>query len=211
MKLINPIVVTMTLVAQSQSGFLHGTVMDSSGAVVPDVRIEVTSSEGRCEVKSNAEGKFNCQLQAGVYALKASHFNIVPYRRAAIRILPSERKYIVIRPVWVAPSDQNAIRDPELSYESQQIDDMNVLLQFESERSSDDKRVIGGKHTMLTFDDVAVYAGEITCSKPIRRCAAIGGVTVQVGKEQLDGVGVELDFSTRILVVTRDPKVVRTF
>jgi len=203
---------TVATVALAQSGFLHGTVVGLNGAIVPGVDIKVISSDGACDVTSNAAGKFNCQLPPGFYTLRAKQFNIVPYQRATIRIFPGSHKYIFLRPVWVAPSDQPLIKNPELRYRSQALaDNMEVMAQFASEEVLGSGYVFRGEHSALTFDDVAVYSEEITCSKPIRTCSAMGAVTVEVGSEQIEGLSVEINFSTRTVVVTRNPKLIREF
>ena len=157
-----------TGIAQAQVGFLHGTVRNGSGGIVPSTHVEVASATARCAATSDSQGRFNCELPEGVYLLKAVGVNHIEYRRAPIRVLPSKHKFIVIQPVWVAPSDQDLIKDPVLRYESLPTDaSMSVLVQFESKQSEIGAEVFRGEHLMLSYDDLTVYAKEIRCLNPV--------------------------------------------
>ena len=130
------LVASGSLCAQSQQlGFIHGMVTDANQRVIPGIQIEMTSGATRCTVTSESEGKFTCQLKPGRYEVKASGANIITYRRAMIDILQAEHKFLNIRPAWVAPSDQSAIHNPQLSFISGlAAGDHEVLIQFQSRR-----------------------------------------------------------------------------
>jgi hypothetical protein len=214
--LLMTLLATAALIAQRAIGFLHGTVLDSHGSAVPGFHLELTSDRGKCETISNAEGKFDCQVLSGVYVLRSQNHNWLPYRRAAIQIYGLEHKYIFVRPVGrtfiLFVGDPPPSVDPSLFYETQDVKDgLNVEVQFETKQTQSGKSIFSGRNTMLSFDDMAVYAAEITCSHPIRTCSTNGLVTVQIGKEQIEGIALELDLENRKLTLAREPKMVRTF
>ena len=64
---------------------------------------------------------------------------------------------------------------------------------------------------MLTIHALAIYTDEMTCTNPIRTCTAKGSVVAELGEEQIEGRSVELDLSSRRLVLTRNAEVVKTF
>ena len=64
---------TTSLVAQTTTGTLRGTVRDTSGAVLPGATVEVTGAAGTQTTVADAHGQYRFQaLTPGVYALKAT-------------------------------------------------------------------------------------------------------------------------------------------
>lgn len=203
---------TICLFAQQSAAFLHGTVLDAHGSAIVGIRVEVASGSTKCVAVSNAEGKFNCKLFAGTYDVSATGVNIVPYRRAPVSLEASRHKWIYVRPTPRAPSDQTGISDPLLMYEVLPGAGLsNGLVQFDSSELRGDSRIFVGRHVVLTFDDLAVYAGEIACSIQSGVCSAKGVVAAEDGAERLEGASAAVDIRSRTLTLNREPIVVRHF
>lgn len=208
------------LTAQMPSGFIHGTVIDPAGAVIFGLQIEISSGDFACRPTLNPEGKFNCQLPAGRYRVSVTGQGVMPYRRATVNLEASSHVFLKLRPVlraapihilYVGPVKPNLPPDPKIGYEEQAVGDGDVLVQYTSSSTKDGRILFGGPQLALTIDALAVYADEMNCSNPIRTCTVTGAVTMDLGAEQLQGEMLELDVASRKFVLTRDPKVARTF
>ena len=68
------------LSAQSITGSITGIISDPSGAVIPNVTVEVTNTETniRISVKSDASGNYTLTLPPGNYTVQAA-MNGTPY------------------------------------------------------------------------------------------------------------------------------------
>lgn len=202
------------LVQASMHGaaWLHGAVLDMRGAAIPGIQIRVLSGNREaCVTRSDADGKFTCEMAPGRYRITAYGVNILPYRRSSVTMDPEVHRWVVVRPVFVAPSDTNA-RDPALQYVEDQLTPVHdVLVRFDSSAQDSDRTIYSGEHLMLSFDTLTVYSRQISCSQPIRLCSAAGDVIVEIGNEQLTGTSAEIDFTTRRLTVTRQPTITKGF
>lgn len=223
MKKIAATVFTITAVmsAQERLGFIHGTVVDPSDAVIVGARVEVSSGEQKCETTSNAEGKFNCQLPPGRYRIIATDPRFFPYRRATVNLEVLAHASLKLRTVpgptrgiSVPHSGDDILGDATspVSYQEQAIQgNADVVVRYHGSEEKEGKIIFRGPYLMLTVDTLAVYADEMTCSNPIRSCTARGSVIAEVGAERLEGTVLDLDLSTRKFVLTRDANVVRAF
>src|SRR5262245_50168902 len=64
---------TTSLLAQTTTGTLRGTVRDTSGAVLPGATVEVTGAAGTHSTVADTNGQYRFQaLTPGVYTLKAT-------------------------------------------------------------------------------------------------------------------------------------------
>jgi hypothetical protein len=209
------------LPAQERSGFIHGTVVGQSGAVIADARVEVASAEHKCETKSNPEGKFNCQLPPGRYRVTAVGYGFFPYRRATVNLEAPVHTFVTLRTV-PGPARGTAVlesrddivgdRTSPVEYWEQVVNgDTDVVVRYHGAEMKEDRIAFRGPYLMLTMGTLAIYADEITCSNPIRTCTAKGSVMAEIGQERLEGATVDLDLPTRKLVLARDAVVVKAF
>jgi hypothetical protein len=205
------------LVAQDSPGFIHGTVTDIHGYVIPEARVEVSSPDHECRTASNAEGRFNCELPPGVYDIIATGRSFLQYRRASVTLQAKAHVFLKLRTVpaplaiFSVPPATQAPSGPKIDYRTQKVGSADVLVRYGSLTENGGQITFRGPYLMLTMDTLAVYADELSCSDPIRTCTAKGSVIAELGQEQLDGAALDLDLSSRKLVLTRDANVVRTF
>lgn len=137
----------------SRAAWLHGTILaPQQDAVIPGISVDVSAPSGEhvCETRSNAEGKFSCQLPPGVYFVSTRRGNFLPYHRAAIRLNAGDGKHLIVRPVPGAPSDQETIPEPKLKYEVRSVLGTEVAVQFEKSVWRADSVTFRGEHLMLT-------------------------------------------------------------
>ena len=74
------VLTTFTVAAQEQTGAIEGTIRDSSGAVVPGVTVEATSSgSGTLTSVTDSRGMYRFpRLQSGRYSISASLMGYKP-------------------------------------------------------------------------------------------------------------------------------------
>ena len=78
-----------TLLAQSDRGVVTGTVSDTSGALIPGVRIVLTNANTGANTDTVTTGTGNytlLSLPAGTYALKAAHTGFSLYEQTKIQV-----------------------------------------------------------------------------------------------------------------------------
>jgi hypothetical protein len=193
------------------TAWVHGTVEDPQGAVLPDFTVTVASEHYTCQVESNTEGKFNCQVPVGEYRVTAKSPGFLPYQRGAIRLAAGDHKRLVIRPPFAVPTEHNAKARAQLKYkELPTKGGPNALLRYETSSQSPQGETFGGRHLMLSIDDLAVYAEQIVCT-PALSCRASGAVTVEIAGERLTGFEATVELSERSLILRREPTVLRHF
>jgi hypothetical protein len=197
--------------AQSQSGWIHGTVTDVNGSRVPGIHVVVTSGRDKCESESNSEGNFNCRVSPGRYRITAMAVNIMRYQRASVQVDVNTHHYVALQVVFVAPSDQSGIENPSLHYVSKKVGDSDLMVRFNERETRDGLTIFRGKDVSLTFEDLSIYAAEISCSKFLEKCVADGRVRAELGSEKLEGSRMNLDFRDRRLVLVRDSEILRKF
>lgn len=81
---------------EAQSSWLHSSVLDMHGAVIPGVQIRVASGKQECLATTDVEGKFNCQLPSGGYEVTARGSNIIPYRRSRITLVAAQHTFLIV-------------------------------------------------------------------------------------------------------------------
>lgn len=209
------LIISGLLLAQSNNNhvaWLHGRVLDMHGAAIPGISLSVSALGKEFTAISDIEGRFSYELPAGSYSLVATGASILPYRRAILTLPVEQHKYVVIRPIFQAPSDQEGISDPEIKYKVQSLPNgAEAMIRFDSSTIERDKIVFRGRHLMLTSGFMAVYGRELSCSNPIRVCTATDIVSAEVENEQMEGESVVVDLIDRRLVLTRSPTVMRSF
>ena len=206
----------MTLTAQQQLGFVHGTIVDPRGAVIPGARVNVSAKEGTCETRSDVAGKFNCQLPPGRYSVVATSTGFFPYRRAAIDLKASAHVFLKLHTV---PGPMRGIsvgtpfpEEPDpTTYEDHTVAGADIGIRYSSVENKEAETIFHGPYLMLTIDTFSIYAEEISCSTAMRTCTAKGAVTAEVGAEALQGTQAVIDLMNRQVTVTREPLVIRTF
>jgi hypothetical protein len=85
---------TAAIVAQTVSGFISGTITDSSGAVITDAKITLIneSNGGRRETTSNDSGDYTfTSVQPGSYSLMVERTGFKQFRRTTIVLAANER------------------------------------------------------------------------------------------------------------------------
>lgn len=198
--------------APNQMAWLHGKGLDMHGAAIPGVRLSVSSAGQEFTFVSDTEGRFNCNLPTGIYTVVATGANILPYRRATLNLQAAQHKYVVIRPVFHAPSDQESIRDPEIRYRALGLaNGEEAIIRYSASTKQADTIVFHGNDLMLTLGYMAIYARELSCSTPVRLCTARGGVMAEIENEQMQGESVTVDLVGRTIVLTRNPRVTKHF
>jgi len=119
-KLTPLMLLTMTaLFAQSDRGVITGTVTDSTGALIPGVRIVLTNANTGANTDTVTTGTGNytlLSLPAGTYALKVSHQGFSPYEQTNIQV-----RVAVTTRVEVALSVGSAAESIRVSAESTQL------------------------------------------------------------------------------------------
>jgi len=78
-----------TLFAQSDRGVITGTVSDSTGALIPGVRVVLTNvnTGANTETVTTGTGNYTAlSLPAGTYSLKVAHTGFSPYERTNIQV-----------------------------------------------------------------------------------------------------------------------------
>ena len=120
-KLTPLMLLTMTaLFAQSDRGVITGTVTDSTGALIPGVRIVLTNANTGANTDTVTTGTGNytlLSLPAGTYALKVSHQGFSPYEQTNIQV-----RVAVTTRVEVALSVGSAAESIRVSAESTQLE-----------------------------------------------------------------------------------------
>ena len=90
--LVRPLIFTLSaiaLLAQSDRGVITGTVSDSTGALIPGVRIVLTNANTGAQTDTVTTGTGNytlLSLPAGTYALKVAHAGFSQYEQTKIQV-----------------------------------------------------------------------------------------------------------------------------
>ena len=189
-------------------GWVHGRCLDSHGSVIPGIHVTFASRTHRREMISDAEGRVNCAVPPGQYSVIANAPNILPYQRAPIQIERGVHKYVIVRPIFVAPTDQSAVQNAAVHYQSFTFPGSGAgMIRFDTVSERGRSRTFRGEHLMLSFDQLSVFAREFDCSADFETCQGTGEVEVFLGRKELFGTGVRLALSNRTLVLTRDATV----
>ena len=102
------LVLALTWCASGQRVRFSGAIFDSTGAVVVSATIEARSEKGQhTAAKSNGEGKFEIELQPGLYEIDVSApgFLTVQYSEYLVVISPSGMKmdFVMFGGKWHEP------------------------------------------------------------------------------------------------------------
>ena len=198
--------------ANNQVGWLHGRVIDKQGAVIPGMRVSAISGTQRFDATSDAEGRYNFQLPVDLYRISATGNNILPYSRALLRVSAAKHQYVMIRPVFRAPSDQEGIKDTDLKYKKISLQDgSEVHIQFEAANTKANQTHFTGKDLMISVNSVTLYGDDLICSNPINLCTLTGTAMAEIENERIEGISITLDFIKRQISVVREPKLLKTF
>lgn len=187
----------LSTVDQNMTGWLHVTVMDQSGSLVPGIPMEITSAGGATQAKSNAEGRLDVAQTPGVVQIIFRGANTLPLPACTLEIKAGEHKYVVVRPVFRGSSDS------EKSEESVHIDAIDVpnihaavLIRYSAKVHRGGQDNYTGRHVMISYDHLAVYSDRVVCIHA-SRCTAIGHVRADIGMEHLEGLQADIDLASR--------------
>ncbi len=182
-------------------GELSGVTLDNNDGVIPDGEVTVIRGHVRHTVKVSARGEFRMALPAGMYVVRFTGANFLPYSRAPIYVAPDHSVFLFLRPVFRAPSDQFSIRDPQVKEEMVFGGASGVMARFNrSDRHEGEIRFIG-PDTMLTWRDVAVYAGSIRCTQSKIACEAEDHVLVEMGRKVYRSNAIAINLMNRKLQI----------
>jgi Carboxypeptidase regulatory-like domain len=85
-----------TYSAANPSATIAGTVLDSSGAVIPKAEIKLTAVETSVAATASDQGQFSIQTKPGDYVLKVSSLGFRPYEQSIHVVSSSEEQLRVI-------------------------------------------------------------------------------------------------------------------
>lgn len=78
------------------SATIAGTVLDSSGAVIPKAEIKLTAVETSVATTASDQGQFSIHTKSGDYVLKVSSLGFRPYEQSIHVVSSSEEQLRVI-------------------------------------------------------------------------------------------------------------------
>jgi hypothetical protein len=201
-----PLFFVLTLHAQSTLGSIFGTVTDSSGAVVPDAVIIVTSVEQGTSYTAitSSDGTYRvAQLQPGTYRVSAEHEGFAKARSEAI---PVAIQAIVRADLALKTGSANVTVDVTAANALLETGSAEVSSQITAEElhdlPSNDRNIVG-----LMSIGVGVTGGNYDPSNPSaggRVGTITGGEVVAMGTPPvgnsflLDGVATNMEFSGTI-------------
>jgi hypothetical protein len=191
---------------------VSGVVLDPHDAVIPGIRVQLGAQ--MCDSPVANVGHFICRVPEGVYTLTAESLAILPYRRAQLRLRGGEHRYIVVRPVFRAPSDGSE-PDPDVKYVTAKIPgpagEREVLIRCMRSTKPGGERVFEGPDLMLTIGELSFYADRLKCSRDLRKCVGSRNIRIEQGEERLEGAEVKVDLAAGAFVLRREAEVMRRF
>jgi len=199
----------VTACARGADGYIHGTLVDPAGAVIPNAEAKAYSATHSCNTRTGADGQFHCKLPPDTYAVTTSAPFLVPYRRAAVVLKSGAHLYIKLAPVLRAQVEDSSIKvaDPTILYEARAVQGTEIVVQHMQAVTRQDRIEFSGPHLAITADTLSVYADLLSCVPSFDSCRGSGHVVVELGKESARGTSVEIDFVAGKLVLTREPKI----
>lgn len=202
------IIPVRTIRAQTaEYGAVHGVVLRYDGTPLAGGEVELTSREEDFTVEAGPDGKFNLHARPGIYSLKVTQPEILPYQRAQIVVRAGSVVNVNVRPVFAHP-------DPGLHYFSFTVPgplQLGAVMRRVDAVRADPGRSFGQDYAMFSYDSLSVYARNLECDRRYQKCEAEGDVLIEMGGE--DGVRteraskVEMLLTERTLLLTRGESV----
>jgi hypothetical protein len=160
-------------------GAVHGVVLRYDGTPLPGGEVELSSREEDFAVQVAPDGTFSLHARPGVYSLKVTQPEILPFQRAQVVLRAGSVIHLNIRPVFAHP-------DPGLHYFSFGVP--GPLQLGAVMRRVDRVRPTGLNHfdqdyAMLSYDTLSVYARTLDCDRRTLRCQADGDVWIEMNTD----------------------------
>jgi hypothetical protein len=184
-------------------GAVHGVVLRYDGTPLRGGEVEFTSRDEDFSVQVGPDGEFSLHARPGVYSLKVTQPEILPFQRAQIVLRGGSVIHLNIRPVFAHP-------DPGLHYFSFGVPgplQLGAVMRRVDRVRPRARTTFDQDYAMLSYDTLSVYAQSLDCDRRTLRCQADGDVWIEMNSD--DGVRIErapkvqIQLTERILVVTR--------
>jgi Carboxypeptidase regulatory-like domain len=204
----------LTVCARGADGYIHGTIVDPSGAVIPNTEARVYSATHSCNTRTGGDGQFHCKLPPDTYTVLTSGSFFVPYRRAAVTLRSGAQLHLKLAPVLRTtpvgidfPVEGAKFSDPVILYEIRAVQGTEIVVQHMQAVTRQNRIEFSGPHLALTADALSVLADSLSCVPSFDSCTGSGHVVVELGEEPARGSSVDIDFVAGKLVLTREPKI----
>jgi len=169
-----------------RQAIVTGVVFTADYAVIQFKTVvlrNLSGSDATFRIPVDLSGRYRVSVPAGVYQieLEAAH-DLLPYRRANVNTRPGEEYVVDLYPVQRTGTAMTihgdiALADPNVDYEQFAVmNDLNLVIQYETRMKTRDIITYGGGHLLLTFDAVTV-AGDAIRLDPATLVATVEHAT----------------------------------
>jgi len=193
-----PVLPMVPVSAQTaEYGAVHGLVLRYDGTPLAGGEVELTSREEDFTVEAGPDGKFNLHARPGIYSLKVTQPEILPYQRAQIVVRAGSVVNLNVHPVFAHP-------DPGLHYFSFTVPgprQLGAVMRRVDAVRADPGRRFGQDYAMFSYDSLSIYARNLECDRRYQKCEAEGDVLIEMGGEE--GIRTEHVSKVEILLTER--------
>jgi hypothetical protein len=187
----------------SNYGAIHGLVLNYDGTPLPGGEVELTSREEDFSGMVGPDGKFNLYARPGLYSIKVTRPDILPFQRAQIVVRAGSIVNLNVRPVFKDP-------DPGLHYYSFSVPgqiELGAVLRRVDRKRPAPLNSFGQDYYMLSFDSLSAYAQKLACDRRTLSCQAEGDVWIEIGDDrgirEEHASKMEVDLVKRLLFLYR--------
>lgn len=195
-----------------QNSKVHGTVVDTSGAVISKVQVIIENDQEKKSTFTNEHGEYEFDISPDVYQISAKGLGWLPFKRAPFHV--EQNASILINMVLIFSSLDADCIIPNvgnkglqyLSYDSFFSAKFGIakelLVRFTEKKTIRGYYIYTYPHTqvLVTYDNISIYADEISFNDKTLVLKAQGNVILENGNKRTTSKTLTLNLNEGVVI-----------